>query len=204
MDGNSKKIIIGILALQGAVDLHIETLKNVFLKRNVDYEIRLVKTSNDLEELDGIILPGGESTTMINLMERSDLNIELKKRLKTNLYSFGTCAGLILLANYFKVLDCNVKRNAYGSQIDSFETKVDFVEKNLISNAFFIRAPRIQSNGETKVIAVHDNEVVGVSNNHHIGLTFHPEVAKCSDFHDFFIERILSDINKLDNLVVES
>jgi len=141
--------------------------------------------------LDGIILPGGESTVIEKLLKSSGLAEPLEKAIKDGLPVLGTCAGLIVLANIFNVLDVQVLRNAYGPQIDSFETEVELTEQNETCRAFFIRAPKISSVGKrARVLATLDDEIVGVSQDNIIGITFHPEVAKSTQIHEIFVELI--------------
>jgi len=166
----------GILALQGSFQEHLESLKLI------ERDFILIRTVDDLEEVGSIILPGGESTSMIKIQENNDLFNHLKIKILTGIPTLGTCAGLILLAknsilgkSTLNILDCDVERNGYGRQNQSFEGKVQF--NNFNDNYCFIRAPKITSVGSgVKVIAKMEDEIVGVQSNNIVGLTFHPEL----------------------------
>lgn len=182
---------IGILALQGAFDLHAQLLEQIANNRQIPIEIVFVKTPKNLENLDAIILPGGESTVVSRLLDSSGLNQPLLHALKNGLFAFGTCAGLIILADYFNMIDIKVDRNAYGTQINSFEASVDFLKTNKKCHVFFIRAPKIiDMNENVEPIATYGDSVVGVIHNNILATTFHPEVAGTIDFHDFFVTMI--------------
>lgn len=196
----SSSLNIGILALQGAFDLHSEMLSKVSAELKIEnINVVLVKKPSHLENIDGIILPGGESTVISKLLVSSGLNEPLKSALENGLPAFGTCAGLIILNNHYNFFDCVVDRNAYGTQIDSFEAEVDFLPTGEVCRAFFIRAPKIQKVGETSnELAMHENEVVGVVKGNTMGITCHPEVAGTTVFHRFFVENILRRVSSLD------
>ncbi|MGA0879454.1 MAG: pyridoxal 5'-phosphate synthase glutaminase subunit PdxT, partial [Ilumatobacteraceae bacterium] len=144
---------IGVLGLQGAFARHIETLSELGV------EARRVRTPDDLADLDGMVLPGGESTTMGNLLGSSGLLQPLTTALSSGLPVLGTCAGLILLAQRildgrsdqvsFGVLDVTVRRNGYGRQVDSFEGDVEVRGLGDPFHAVFIRAPIIEDVGES-------------------------------------------------------
>jgi len=141
--------------------------------------------------LDGIILPGGESTVMEKLLKSSGLYEPLEAAIKDGLPTLGTCAGLILLANLFQLLDAQVQRNAYGPQIESFETEVELSSSHAKCRAFFIRAPKILKVGsKAQTLATLDKEIVGVLQDNMIGVAFHPEVAKSTQIHEIFVELI--------------
>ncbi len=186
-------LVIGILALQGAYDLHVDTLQSLSSREDFPtIDVVLAKKPQDLNDLDGIIIPGGESTVMEKLLGTSGLLEPLRAQLDSGLPVLGTCAGLILLANIFSVLDCEVERNSYGTQINSFETDVHCVPLYQSCRAYFIRAPKIVSVGENAhVLATADGETVGVWQGNALGIACHPEVAGSALFHQFFVEQIL-------------
>jgi len=135
---------IGVLALQGAVREHIQMLKAL------GCEAILVKQKTDLVNLDGLVLPGGESTTMRKLLDCFDLLEPIRGLAQQGLPMLGTCAGLILLAKHLvddephlAVMDVTVARNAYGRQVDSFEVQLDIPKVGVGIPAVFIRAPHI-------------------------------------------------------------
>ena len=181
------------MSLQGAFELHAQALENISaFDDDLEIQVTQVRKPEQLVLLDGIILPGGESTVIGQLLTSSGLAESLKVRLEEGLPALGTCAGLILLANFFKVLDVGVERNAYGAQIESFETQVKLSQNNESFKAFFIRAPKISGVGpKAKIFAELDDEIVGVIQDNVIGITFHPEVAKSAQVHEIFVTLIL-------------
>jgi 5'-phosphate synthase pdxT subunit len=184
---------IGILALQGAFHAHAQSLK----KLNV--ETILVKTGMDLQNLDGLILPGGESTTHLKLLENSDLISRLQEFYQNKSPIFGTCAGLILIAqniiNYtqfcFNFLPVEIERNGYGSQKESFCCEIDI--PSLGEPKFpcvFIRAPKISKmlSNEVKILATWQNVPILVQKDKILGATFHPELTNDLRIHQLFIQ----------------
>ena len=181
----------GVLALQGSFYDHVQSLELI------DQDYVLIKDTSDLSNVNSLILPGGESTSMIKIQENNDLFSELKKLIESGIPTLGTCAGLILLAKdiidgetSLGVLNTVVERNAYGRQNQSFEGLV-----NLLGNKemyCFIRAPKILSYEDSvSPIATIDNEVVGVIENNIVGLSFHPELTNDKNYLSwlkFFIE----------------
>ena len=167
----------GVLALQGSFFDHVQSLELI----NQDYV--LIKDTSDLSNVNSLILPGGESTSMIKIQEINDLFSGLKKLIESGIPTLGTCAGLILLAKdvidgetSLGVLNTVVERNAYGRQNQSFEGLVNFLgNKEMYC---FIRAPKILSYEDSVTpLATIDNEVVGVIENNIVGLSFHPELT---------------------------
>ena len=188
---------IGLLALQGDYNAHQRVL------RELGAQTKLVRAPADLENLDGLILPGGESTTMGRLLDRYALRAPLVERLQNGLSAFGTCAGLILLARELEntstnfaqrslgVLDVRVARNAYGTQVDSFETAVEVPVLNETVRAVFIRAPQIRTVGAgVEVLARHDGVPVLVRQNQIMAAAFHPEIAGETRLHKLWLEEI--------------
>lgn len=182
---------IGILALQGAFIEHEKILE----KLNVDYiELRQKK---DLEEdIDGLILPGGESTVQGKLLKDLDMFDILKDKIKNGLNVLATCAGLILLSEnisndnngHFKTLPVTIKRNAYGRQLGSFKTYGKYGD---IENfpMVFIRAPYIEKcNDNVQVLSKVDGNIVACKYKNQIGLSFHPELTDDYRIHKEFIE----------------
>jgi len=170
------KIRIGVLALQGAFIEHIEVLA----KLGVDFSE--VRTKADLKGLDGLIIPGGESTT-INLLIG-----EIKSAMK-GLPIFGTCAGAILLAQH-GFINIEIERNAYGSQLESFED--DFEFQGCKIHGIFIRAPKIKKTGQNvKILARNSKkEPVLVQEGKYLAATFHPELTKDTKVHEYFLKMI--------------
>ncbi len=174
--------LIGVLALQGAFREHVRALEAC------GAAVRLVKLPQDLKGLDGLVIPGGESTTMSMLMERMGLLGPVERTVQGGLPTLATCAGLIVLADrvtdgradqhVLHALDVAVRRNAYGRQVDSFEADLDVA--GLAGGPFrgvFIRAPVVEDPGTAEVLAEHDGAPVALRQGHVIGLTFHPELS---------------------------
>ena len=172
----------GILSLQGNFLDHTRSLE--LIKK--DYI--LIKQKNDLKSIDSLILPGGESTSMIKIQSNNELFKELKILINDGIPTIGTCAGLILLAKdvvdgeiALGLLDCVVERNAYGRQNESFEGLVNFLDNSQMY--CFIRAPKILKTGKkVKNIAFIDEEVVGVQQNNIAAFTFHPEFTNDKNY----------------------
>lgn len=188
---------IGVVAVQGAFIEHHRTLN----KLNV--ENFLIRQKNDLEQpFDGLIFPGGESTAMGKLFNELHLFEPLDKLIKSGFPVFGTCAGLILLAEklsnddkkYFASMPITVKRNAYGRQLGSFETKSAFADVGEIPMVF-IRAPYIeQVRSETKILATVDGHIVAARYRNQLGTAFHPELTDDVSVHKYFIDMIAKKI----------
>lgn len=190
---------IGVLALQGDFHKHIEMLNAIGA---IGHEIR---TSEELHRCEGLIIPGGESTTMFRLLKESTLGNSIQKFAETKPV-YGTCAGLILIAGNLvdegrvipmKLIDIDVARNAFGRQVDSFSTDVELKlgKKRKNFEAIFIRAPRIQRAGEdVEVLAKWDEEPILVRQGNILGSTFHPELTQDGAVHQYFLEMI-SEIN---------
>ena len=181
----------GILSLQGNFLDHARSLELI------NKEYTLVKQLSDIKHIDSLILPGGESTSMIKIQSNNELFNELKILIQDGIPTIGTCAGLILLAKdvidgevALGVIDCVVERNAYGRQNESFEGLVNFLDSSQMY--CFIRAPKILKTGnKVKNIAFIDDEIVGVQHNNIAGFTFHPELTNDKNYLSwlkFFIE----------------
>mgnify|MGYP002407074851 CR=1 FL=1 len=188
--------IIGVLSLQGAVAEHLECLNSLGNVRGL-----AVNTRAQLERVDALIMPGGESTTMGKLLMEYDLKQPLQDRIKEGMPVWGTCAGMILLANqivnqdwtYLNVLDVAVRRNGYGSQLDSFQTRavVDQVSPEPFP-LVFIRAPYIEQVGpEVEVLLRLEGHVVAVKQQNILATAFHPELTGDLRFHQFFANMLL-------------
>ena len=183
---------IGVLALQGAIREHIKLLEKCSV------EPVLVKFPRDLENINGLIIPGGESTTIAKLMKQYELDKAIKRRYKEGMPIYGTCAGAILLAKEILnskqpklgLMDISIKRNDYGRQIDSFEAELDILDQKPFKG-IFIRAPVIDSihNG-CKIIAKFQDKPVLVEQNNLLVSTFHPELTDDIRIHKYFINMV--------------
>ena len=185
---------IGVLALQGAFAEHIAVLKKLKV------EAIPVRLPQQLEGLDGLIIPGGESTTITKLMVHYKLKHKIIELAKNNFPIFGTCAGMIVLARELSssggvepagVMDIKVNRNAFGRQVESFETEISIPvlgEKPL--TGVFIRAPLIESVGkEAEVLArLDDGTIVAARQGKLLVCSFHPELTDDTRFHHYFLD----------------
>ncbi|MFD2680012.1 pyridoxal 5'-phosphate synthase glutaminase subunit PdxT [Bacillus seohaeanensis] len=186
-------ITIGVLGLQGAVREHIRSIESC------GAEAVVVKRVEQLESLDGIIMPGGESTTMRRLIDRYGFMEPLKEFAAKGKPIFGTCAGLILLAKqiagydepHLGLMDITVERNSFGRQRESFETDLDIPHVGDNFNAVFIRAPHIIEAGEdVEILAKHGDRIVMARHGQFLGCSFHPELTDDNRLTAFFIEMV--------------
>ena len=186
-------IKVGVLALQGAVAEHIRGMEQVGAEGVV------VKRTEQLAELDGIIIPGGESTTIGKLMRTYNFIEGLKEFSRQGKPIFGTCAGLIIIAKeiagqqeaHLELMDMTVARNAFGRQRESFET--DLPVKGIDDNvrAVFIRAPLIERVGEgVDVLATFNGQIVAAQQEHLLAASFHPELTDDYRMHGYFLDMI--------------
>lgn len=184
---------VGVLALQGDFALHRGVLETLGLG------VREVRSPVELEGLTGLILPGGESTTMLKLMEQTGMEAAIVGFHAGGGALFGTCAGLILLGKRVTgpaqrslgLLDVDVARNAYGRQADSFETTVEIPSMGA-AHVGFIRAPKITRVGEgVTVLAHHDGHPVLVRQDRVLAATFHPELTGETALHRYFAGEVL-------------
>ena len=185
---------IGILALQGAFREH----KEMLYKINPEIKCIEIRQKNDLEKIDGIILPGGESTVQGKLLKHLDMLKILQEKIKNGLPVMATCAGLILLAEkidndsntYLATLPVTVRRNAYGRQLASFKTTAEFGNIGNIPMTF-IRAPYIVSVSEgVDVLATVDGNIVAARQGNQLVCSFHPELNEDERFHRYFVQMI--------------
>lgn len=184
---------IGVLALQGAVAEHLQAL------RDLGVDAREVKTAEALEAVDGLILPGGESTTIGKLLVRFDMLEPLRRRVAEGMALWGTCAGMILMARDVEralpgqpllgLMDLRVERNAFGRQVDSFESDLDVPALGGAPfPAVFIRAPRATEAGKgVEVLARVDGSIVAARQGRMLATAFHPELSGDRRFHAYFV-----------------
>ena len=190
-----KEITVGVLALQGAFAEHISVLQTLGVST---IEVRLPE---HLSQIDGLIIPGGESTTIARLLDVFALREPLIQKIQRGMPVWGTCAGMILLAKKLKedrpiplgVMNIEVSRNAFGRQIDSFEESIYIPvigEKPL--HIIFIRAPIITStHGDTRILAsLKDNTIVAAQEKNMLATAFHPELTQDTRFHSYFIKMV--------------
>jgi pyridoxal 5'-phosphate synthase pdxT subunit len=184
--------LIGVLAMQGAFAEHVRALERAGART------RLVRTKEDLEGLDGIVLPGGESTTMTMLMDRVGLLEPLRDAIHGGLATLATCAGMIVLARDITdglpeqkslgLLDIDVRRNGYGRQVDSFEAPLHINGMNgKTFPGVFIRSPLVERTGDVDVLASHEGHPVAVRQDRIVALCFHPELTSDLRLHREFV-----------------
>jgi 5'-phosphate synthase pdxT subunit len=191
---------IGVFALQGDVREHLRTLESLGVRA-----LRVRRTS-ELDECDGLVLPGGESTTMAKLARTFDLFEPIRARIKEGMPAFGTCAGMIMLADRIEDgaddqetlggLDVTVRRNAFGRQVDSFEGDLDLAGLADPVHAVFIRAPWVESVGDRVEVLARVEEgpaagrIVAVRQGPLMATSFHPEVGGDSRVHRLFVDLV--------------
>ena len=187
---------VGVLALQGDVREHLATLTAL------GADPVPVKTPEQLEDLDGIVVPGGESTTIGKLAERFELMEALRRRIGEGMAAFGTCAGMIFLAAsvtegsqpLLGVLDIVVHRNAFGRQNDSFEADLDVEGLDEPFHAVFIRAPWVEKTGDgVEVLSKVEGHPVMVRQDRVMAASFHPELTPDDRIHRMFLDLVESE-----------
>ncbi|SDM40082.1 pyridoxal 5'-phosphate synthase glutaminase subunit PdxT [Sediminibacillus halophilus] len=193
-------IKIGVLGLQGAVREHIDSIQAS------GAEGIIIKKKEQLEEIDGLILPGGESTTMRRLIDKYDFFDALVAFGKQGKPIFGTCAGLILLAGevvgqekaHLQLMDMKVERNAFGRQKESFEAELPITGVADDFNAVFIRAPFIREAGEdVEVLAVYNEAIVAARQGHFLCSAFHPELTDDHRMTAYFVTMVEESMKEL-------
>ena len=181
---------IGVLALQGAFAAHSDCLTSIGVQ---SIEVR---TPEQLNSVDALLMPGGESSTMSQLLESSGLFDPISTRIADGMPVFGTCAGMILLASEildgrsdqrsFSAIDISVRRNAFGRQVDSFEGAINSSVGDF--HGVFIRAPRIERVGdEVEVLGSINDEPVLVRQGNVLAASFHPELSNDARLHEYFV-----------------
>ncbi len=184
---------IGVLALQGDFEAHRKAIERAGARA---FEIR---SAAELDRVDGLIIPGGESTTMLKLIDTENL-LEPIRSFGSRKPIFGTCAGAILLASEIShpeqpslgLMDITVERNAYGRQIDSRIARIELEGRS--SEAVFIRAPIIRRVGPgTHILATYENAPVLVEQGRHLAATFHPELSPESPVHQHFVQKVTTE-----------
>jgi 5'-phosphate synthase pdxT subunit len=188
-------IVIGVLALQGDVPEHVNALAEV------GATAMPVRRPEELDRIDGLVIPGGESTTLWRLSTAFDLFEPLTKRIKEGLPAFGSCAGMIMLADRladgvegqqtFGGIDMTVRRNAFGRQVDSFESEITLTGDPEPIHAVFIRAPWVEDAAEAVTVLGTDDgtgRIVAVRQGQLLATAFHPELTPDRRIHQLFVE----------------
>ncbi len=185
-------IRVGVCAIQGDFERHISMLNQLQGIEPVE-----VRTPEELETVERLIIPGGESTTVGLLMQRYGLAEAIKKRALNDMPLWGTCMGMILLAKTIedrpdqftlKLLDVCVKRNAFGAQINSFTSSIHFEPLCRNVEVVFIRAPIVSSYGTgVEILATLEDKIIAVRQNSILGTSFHPELSDDTEIHEYFL-----------------
>ena len=187
---------VGVLALQGDVREHVSSLIACGVAPSP------VRRASELDQIDALVLPGGESTTIAQLAEVFGIYDQIKNRIAAGMPVYGSCAGMILLADQildakqgqksFGGLDITVRRNAFGRQVDSFESDIPFADGSSdLIRAVFIRAPWVERVGDgVEVLATVDTHPVAVRSRTMLATSFHPELTGDHRIHRYFIEEV--------------
>ncbi|MGC8609360.1 MAG: pyridoxal 5'-phosphate synthase glutaminase subunit PdxT [Thermoplasmata archaeon] len=184
---------VGIIGFQGDVQEHADILKRIG-RTGKGINIINVKRRGDIDSIDHLIIPGGESTTIYKLIQEYGIYDAIIERARSGMPVMATCAGLIIISKNtgdervkgMGIIDASIKRNAYGRQSDSFETEleIDGIGK---FNGIFIRAPEIEDAGSSDVLSRFRGRPVMIRNKNVLGMTFHPELTDDTRIHDLFL-----------------
>lgn len=201
---------IGVLALQGDFREHIQALQSLRQDLDLDLEVIEVRKSAQVDEIDAMVIPGGESTTIVKLARSFNLFDSIHLRISSGMPTYGSCAGMILLADRlvdgargqetFGGIEMAVRRNAFGRQVDSFEMDIDFSEiEGAPVKGIFIRAPWVEEissnvkvlasvaqNGQTHPVAVRQGNLLATS--------FHPEISGDNRVHEYFVQQVCQNL----------
>ncbi len=194
---------IGIIAIQGNVEEHVNAMKRALDLACLKGEVIKIRHRGLVPACDALIIPGGESTTLGRLMEKEGISGEIKKVVNAGVPVMGTCAGLVLLAKkgdeqvkktgqpLLSLMDIRVNRNAFGRQKDSFECAIDLKGLDSPFNAVFIRAPGITEAGkDVEVLSEHNGIIVAAREKNMLALAFHPELTDDPRIHHYFLKMI--------------
>ncbi len=194
---------IGVIAIQGNVEEHVDALKRALKEAKLEAEVVKIKHKGTVPECNALILPGGESTTLGRLMEKEGISSEIRKVANSGIPVMGTCAGLVLLAKHgdeqvektkqplLSLMDVRVNRNAFGRQKESFESRIDFKGLKEPFNAVFIRAPCITEAGkDVEILSKYKGHIVAVRQKNLLALAFHPELTQDLRIHKYFLKMI--------------
>ncbi len=200
-----KNLDIGVLGVQGDIEEHQSALKLAFKKMRLDGDVTWVKTASQAENVHGLIVPGGESTAIGRLAENKAVLHTLQNRVEKGLPTFGTCAGLIMLADkaYDRIvegtkqpllggLDITVERNAFGRQRESFEAALSIPALGQERfRGVFIRSPVVKQVGpKVETLSRFNEKIVAVRQGNILGTSFHPELSGDTRFHEYFIQLV--------------
>lgn len=193
---------IGVIGIQGAISEHVNSMKKALKKNKKPGNVFILKNINEINFIDGLIIPGGESTTISKFMYKNGFFKDIEKRIKkNNLPIMGTCAGCVLLSKQvynddknlkiLNAIDMQIIRNAFGRQKESFEYKIKIKEFEKKFNAVFIRAPIIDKVwGECVIMSKIDSKIIMVKQDKFIATSFHPELTDDLRIHEYFLKII--------------
>lgn len=196
---------IGVIAIQGAVSEHVDALRRALAERGVEAEVVEIKHKGIVPECSGIVIPGGESTTLCRLLAREGITEEIKEAASRGVPILGTCAGLIVLAKegdqqvektgqeLLGIMDTRVNRNAFGRQRDSFEAELELSILDSPFTGVFIRAPGIVSCGPgVKVLSRLEGMIIAAEQGNLLALAFHPELTDDLRIHQYFLDKVFN------------
>lgn len=191
---------IAIISLQGAFTEHQDSLKKASTETGIECDIILAKTKEDLKGVSGIVIPGGESTTINKLLKETGMDKTIKELAKKDIPILATCAGMIIISSagdnqckktgkLISLIDMTINRNAFGTQKNSFEKELDLKDIGKI-NAIFIRAPAVTKidDPRAEILAKIDEKIVAVKKRNILALAFHPELTADTKIHKWFLE----------------
>ena len=198
-------ITVGVLSIQGDVQENLLSTKTALDELDVDGKVVSVKTPDEISQLDGLIIPGGESTTIGHLSLANDSLKVLKEKINGGMPVLGICAGMIMLSKtandkvvgkidqpLLNILDIKLERNSFGRQRESFETDVSMDSINIQKfNGVFIRAPSVSDVGsDIEILAKYNEKIVAIKKGNVIGTAFHPELTTDTSLHKYFVNLI--------------
>jgi 5'-phosphate synthase pdxT subunit len=203
-------INVGILAIQGDVQENINATKKAFTELGIDGKVTAVKTPEEIANIDGLILPGGESTTIGHLSLVNSSLKKIKEKIEKGMPVLGICAGMIMLSKtaddrvvgktnqpLLEFLDIKLERNSFGRQRDSFQTNITMDSIKIPKfNGVFIRAPAVSETGAgIEILSKFNEKIVAVKKGNIIGTAFHPELTSDSSLHKYFLNLVKASKN---------
>ncbi|EGP94342.1 pyridoxal 5'-phosphate synthase glutaminase subunit PdxT [Nitrosarchaeum koreense] len=203
-------LTVGVLAIQGDVHENITSTQRAIKELGVEGSVISVKTSEEISKLDGLIIPGGESTTIGQLSLVNSLLKIIKEKIEQGMPVLGICAGMIMLSKtandrvvgktdqpLLDLLDINLERNSFGRQKESFEANISMNSINIPKfNGVFIRAPSVSDTGSgVEVLAKFNEKIIAVKKGNMLGVSFHPELTEDVSLHKYFINLIKKSRN---------
>jgi len=201
------KINIGVIGIQGAVSEHINSTKLALKEISQPGEVFEVKYKDQIDNLDALIIPGGESTTISRILFKLGAHEAIKRKIaENNMPIMGTCAGCVILSEeildeekdvlLLKAMNMSVRRNAFGRQKESFEQKINILDFKESYNAVFIRAPIIEElKNNCNALAKFDDKIIMARQNNMLALSFHPELTNDLRIHKYFLDIIKKNSN---------